>query len=56
MASQRTYIKPEVLKLKLDNTISLVMMSAPSDPPPFGGSTKKNDKPFQSPFGDKPFG
>jgi len=55
--SKRKYIKPEVSRIILDSSISLVMMSGPIDPPPppIGGS-KKSSEPFQSPFGDKPFG
>jgi len=56
MIPKKPYIKPEISCIKLDNSISLVMMSAPIDPPPPpGASNKKNSEPFQSPFGDKPF-
>ena len=55
--TKKQYIKPEISKIVLDYTISLVMMTAPPvDPPPRGGSKKGDDSPFQSPFGDKPFG
>ena len=55
--SKKKYVRPEVNMIQLDNSISLVMMSAPIDPPPPPfGSSKKNSEPFQSPFGDKPFG
>jgi hypothetical protein len=55
---RKQYSKPEVVRIVLDNSISLVMMSGPIDPPPppLGGSKKGNNEPFQSPFGDKPFG
>ena len=59
MILKKRYIKPEIHCIKLDNSISLVMMTAPPNPDPRGatGSGKKgNDTPFQSPFGDKPFG
>jgi hypothetical protein len=57
MILKKRYIKPEINCIKLDSSISLVMMSAPIDPPPPPfGSDKKNSQPFQSPFGDKPFG
>jgi hypothetical protein len=57
MIPKKQYIKPEINRIELDNSISLVMMSAPIDPPPPPfGSDKKNSKPFASPFGDKPFG
>jgi hypothetical protein len=53
---KKQYIKPEISKIVLDYTISLVMMTTPPvDPPPRGGS-KGKETPFQSPFGDKPFG
>jgi hypothetical protein len=57
-SSKKTYSRPEVSRIILDNSISLVMMSGPIDPPPppIGGSKKGTDTPFQSPFGDKPFG
>ena len=29
---KRTYIKPELKKIQIDNQISMVMMSAPGDP------------------------
>ena len=52
---KRVYKKPEILKIDLDFSISLMMESAPTNPPPRGGGSKSNDTPFQSPFGDKPF-
>jgi hypothetical protein len=52
---KRVYKKPEILKIDLDFSISLLMESAPINPPPRGGGSKGNDTPFQSPFGDKPF-
>jgi len=54
---KKQYIKPNISKIALDNTISLVMMSGPIDPPPRGGGKgPANNDPFKSPFGDKPFG
>jgi hypothetical protein len=54
--SKKPYSKPEVFKVNLDNSISLIMMTTiPPNPPPRGGGSKGNDTPFQSPFGDKPF-
>ena len=54
--NKRLYIKPEVIKVNLDNIITLQMQTQPHDPPPKKGSgSKSNDTPFQSPFGDKPF-
>ena len=57
MIPKKQYIKPEILRVALDNSISLVMMTdTPPNPDPRGGSKKGNDAPFASPFGDKPFG
>jgi hypothetical protein len=54
---KKPYSKPEVFRIALDNSISLVMMTdIPPNPDPRGGTKKGNDTPFQSPFGDKPFG
>jgi hypothetical protein len=56
MELKKRYIKPVIEWIKLDNSISLVMMTnIPPNPPPRGG-TKSPDSPFKSPFGDKPFG
>ena len=57
MSLKKQYIKPEIMRISLDNSISLVMMTTtPPNPPPRGGGGKGADSPFQSPFGDKPFG
>jgi hypothetical protein len=53
---KKPYNKPEVTVVILDYSISLVMMTGVPDPPPRGGGKKGADTPFQSPFGDKPFG
>jgi hypothetical protein len=54
--SKKSYCKPEVSRVVLDYSISLVMMTdIPPNPDPRGGSRKSNDSPFESPFGDKPF-
>ncbi len=56
MKLKKKYIKPHLQKIPLDRTISLIMMTTtPPNPTPLGGS-KGTDSPFQSPFGDKPFG
>jgi len=57
IVSKKLYSKPEITRIILDNSISLVMMTEmPPNPPPRGGGSKGTDSPFQSPFGDKPFG
>lgn len=54
--NKKKYTKPAIIKVYLDNTISLQMVSAPGNPPPRAGGNKGSE-PFQSPFGgDKPFG
>ena len=56
MTIKRQYLKPEVVRIILDRTVSLMMQSPPPNPDPRGGGSKKGaDQPFQSPFGDKPF-
>ncbi|HUX57564.1 MAG TPA: hypothetical protein VMV77_11360 [Bacteroidales bacterium] len=56
ISSKKSYIKPEVTRVILDNSISLVMMTdMPPNPVPRGDGSKSAD-PFASPFGDKPFG
>jgi hypothetical protein len=54
---KKIYIKPEVTRIELDNTISLAMMSwAPGDgkPPEPPGKPPKPKAAFQSPF-ESPF-
>ena len=59
---RKTYIKPVINKIELDNIISLQMDSekdAPSGgskvPRAGDGSKSGNSEPFASPFGDKPY-
>ena len=56
---KESYSKPEIKRIILDNSISLVMMTGmPPNPPPRGrhkDDGKGVDSPFSSPFGDKPF-
>jgi hypothetical protein len=52
---KKKYIKPHIIRLNLDNSISLVMMSGPKDPPPLDFTKGGSRDPFQSPFADKPF-
>jgi len=53
---KKLYIKPEIEKIVLDNTISLQMQSGPNDPPLRTDGSKGSDNAFQSPFEKKPFG
>lgn len=53
---KKRYLRPLITKVLLDNTISLQMASQPVNPPPRSGGSKGAEEPFQSPFGDKPFG
>ncbi len=54
---KRRYVRPAVIRIELDNSISLVMMtSAPPNPPPRRRDSKSDpSSPFSSPFSDKPF-
>lgn len=54
---KKHYIKPEIKKIELDKTISLMMASSPENPIRISDINKSSPKsePFASPFGDKPF-
>jgi len=53
---KKPYTEPSIIRVALDNTISLIMMTtAPPPPPKPRGSGGTKDDPFQSPFSDKPF-
>jgi len=53
---KRRYVRPAVIRIELDNSISLVMMtSAPPHPPRRNSSKSDPSSPFSSPFSDKPF-
>jgi hypothetical protein len=56
MAKRKPYLKPEIKRIELDHSITLMMQSPPINPMmmPTGGS-KGTDTPFTSPFDDKPF-
>jgi hypothetical protein len=58
ISSKKPYCKPEVSRITLDNSISLVMMTEviPPNPDPQSSGKKGHETPFASPFGDKPFG
>jgi hypothetical protein len=59
MHSKKSYIKPLVKLINLDNSITLLMTSNPGPRGPTGGGSKgspgNGSDPFASPFGDKPF-
>lgn len=57
MMMKKRYIKPIIARVLIDYTITLQMGTPPANPTPrSGGGSKGNQEPFQSPFGDKPFG
>jgi len=56
MKIKKLYKKPEVIRVELDNSISLVMMTTtPPNPPPRPRGSGEKSSPFASPFSDKPF-
>jgi len=55
MVKKKLYEKPEILRIYLDNSISLQMQSVPPGDPPPRPSGSKGADPFSSPFGDKSF-
>jgi hypothetical protein len=56
MKRKKKYIKPEITRIELDNTITLVMMTHPPHPPhpPKPPHPHKPKGAFDSPF-DSPF-
>lgn len=54
---KKSYTKPEVNRVEIDNLFSLQNGSPPRDKPPrpTGSGSKGADSPFTSPFDDKPF-
>jgi hypothetical protein len=53
---KRKYVRPAVIRIELDNSISLVMMTAaPPHPPRRRQGDSEPSSPFSSPFSDKPF-
>jgi len=56
----KTYIKPEIKRIVLDNSISLIMMTLPPNSNgngwgPGGKPKKDRGETFESPFSDSPF-
>jgi hypothetical protein len=59
MAKKKPYSKPEITKIDLDPSFTMMQGSPPGNPGmmmPMGGGKKSTDNPFESPFDDKPFG
>jgi hypothetical protein len=54
---KRRYVRPAVIRIELDNSVSLVMMtSAPPHPPGRRrGGDSQPDSPVSSPVSDMPF-
>jgi len=57
MAKRKIYSKPEIRRIRLDASITLMMQSPPVNPGmmPMAGGNKGTDTPFASPFDNKPF-
>ncbi|MCX6262024.1 MAG: hypothetical protein NTY95_14545 [Bacteroidia bacterium] len=57
MVIRKPYSKPEITRVDLDPSISLMMQSPPINPMmmPAGDGSKGTDTPFSSPFDNKPF-
>jgi len=57
MGEKKKYSKPEISRIQLDNTITLMMLSNPGPRRGTAGTNtpKPANSPFASPFGDKPF-
>jgi hypothetical protein len=56
--NKKHYIKPDIVKISIDYTTTMLMMSeAPTfnDPDKRPVGNNKSSDPFASPFGDKPF-
>jgi hypothetical protein len=58
VAKKKTYSKPQIIRIELDQSLNLMMLSPPGNPMmmPTGSGNKGTDNPFASPFDDKPFG
>jgi hypothetical protein len=51
----KVYQSPKIIRIELDNTISLCMMSHPDHPPHPEHPPHPHKNAFESPFADKPF-
>ena len=52
---KKPYNTPQVIRVTLDQSITLMMKSLVMPPMPRSGSKGTTDTPFSSPFDDKPF-
>ena len=53
---RKQYTNPLIERIELDSSISLVMMTPPTDPGPRSPlGTKKGGNDFSNPFDNKPF-
>jgi len=55
-SEKKTYKKPQISRIELDVSISLVMMTVNNPDPRSGTKSDPKSDPFSSPFDDKPFG
>jgi hypothetical protein len=56
MAKKKLYSKPEITKIELDSSFTMMQGSPPGNPMMMPtGARKGTDTPFTSPFDDKPF-
>jgi len=56
MAKRKQYTKPEITRVDLDQSITLMMASPPGNPMMMmAGGDKGVDTPFTNPFDNKPF-
>jgi hypothetical protein len=53
---KKPYRKPEIVVIRLDNSISLVMMTVNNPDPRSGTKSDPKSDPFSSPFDNQPFG
>jgi hypothetical protein len=57
VAKRKPYSKPEIVRIELDPSFTLMQGSPPGNPMmmPMAGGSKGTDTPFANPFDDKPF-
>ena len=54
--TKKEYIKPAIVRVELDSSITLVMMTVGNPDPRLGSKKSPSKDPFSSPFDNKPFG